>query len=308
MAPPKRAAGKANAAKSESTEGRPRACLLSQLRKTKFCAYHLKGTCQYGDSCAFAHSYDELQGTPDLRNTRLCPDFQEHGTCERPGCNFAHGEDELRSTAMFFRKTLCIWNEKGKCRNGDQCRFAHGKEQLKADKVPPMTAANATAIQETGRRQRGAAKAARNNDSSSGSTCIGSGASSCSDEPMKISVGAMGAGRVFPPGLENDHSGEALQELDHRHNLSMALQYGDQKGAVVNPYFDPMMMMGMGGYEFAMMHGFARGGFGEASADGTPILDDSSMYARDVCFDGGLGMDLPIGSWGYGGSHLFLGS
>jgi len=301
MAPPKRATDKAVAAESESTEGRPRACLLSQLRKTKFCAYHLKGTCQYGDSCAFAHSYNELHGTPDLRKTRICPDFQQHGACKRPGCNFAHGEEELRSTAMFFRKTLCIWNEKGKCRNGDQCRFAHGKEQLRADTAAAAAAAKATATQEPNLRQRVAAKAARNNDSSGGSTGVGSGASSCSDEPMKINVGTMGSLPDLPPGLVNDHNGDTLQELDHlRHNLSMALQYGDMKGAVMNmdPYYDPMMM-GMGGYDFAMMHGFANGSFGEASVHGTPITDDES---------GGFGMDPGHGSWSYAVNHLPLGS
>jgi hypothetical protein len=261
----------------------------------------LKGACQYGDSCAFAHSYDELQGTPDLRKTRLCPDFQEHGKCKRPGCNFAHGEEELRSTAMFFRKTLCIWNEKGKCRNGDQCRFAHGKEQLRPDKARPMTVANATVTQEPSRRQRvAAARVAKNNDSSGGSTGIGSGESSCSDEPMKVVP-------VVPPGLENDYNGETFQELGHlRHNLSMALQYGDMRGAVMNmnPYLDPMMM-GVAGYDFAMMYGFAHGSFGEASVDGAPIMDDESMYTGDLCRNGGFGTN---GSWGYGDNHALLGS
>jgi hypothetical protein len=309
MAPPKRATDKmGKAVAAESPEGRPRACLLNQLRKTKFCAYHLKGTCQYGAACAFAHSYDELQGTPDLRKTRLCPDFQEHGRCRRPGCSFAHGEEELRSTAMFFRKTLCIWNEKGKCRNGDQCRFAHGKEQLRPDMVPPTTVANATATREPSRRQRVAAKVAKNNDSSGGSTGIGSGESSCSDEPMKVATfGTMGDAPILPPGLENDHNGETLQELDHlRHNLSMALQYGDMKGAVMNmdPYFDPAMM-GMGVYDFAMTYGFAHESFGEASVDGTPIMCGESMYTGDVCFNGGF---VSNGSWGYGDNHALLGS
>jgi hypothetical protein len=210
---------------------------------------------------------------------------------------------------MFFRKTVCIWNEKGKCRNGDQCRFAHGKEQLRPDKAPQMTVANATAAREPSRRQRAAAKVAKNNDSSGGSTGIGSGESSCSDEPMKVNcynVGTMGAAPVLPPGLENDHNGETLQELDHlRHNLSMALQYGDMKGAVMNmnPYVDPMVM-GMGGYDFAMMYGFAHGSFGEASVDGTPIMDDESMYTG-VCLNDGFGTN---GGWGYGDNHALLGS
>lgn len=104
-----------------------RTCLHGQLQKTKFCMYHLKGTCQFGDDCAFAHSVKEIQAMPDLRKTRLCT----KENCNDPNCTFAHGEEELRSTDMFFKKTLCIWNEKGKCRNGEQCRFAHGQEQLR---------------------------------------------------------------------------------------------------------------------------------------------------------------------------------
>lgn len=107
-------------------------CLHSQLQKTKFCLYHLKGACQFGSNCSFAHSCAELQATPDLRKTRLCMDFIEGSGCVDPLCPFAHGEEELRSTDMFYKKTLCIWNEKGKCRNGDQCRFAHGMVELRA--------------------------------------------------------------------------------------------------------------------------------------------------------------------------------
>jgi len=112
-----------------------RACLTSQLRKTKICAYHLRGACQYGSDCAFAHSCTELQSTPDLRKTRLCEAF-EVGNCTNSKCSFAHGEDELRSTNLFYKKTLCVWNQKGKCRNGDQCRFAHGVSELRGS--PPV--------------------------------------------------------------------------------------------------------------------------------------------------------------------------
>mmetsp|Transcript_87142 Transcript_87142/g.159721 ORF Transcript_87142/g.159721 Transcript_87142/m.159721 type:complete len:375 (-) Transcript_87142:155-1279(-) len=108
-----------------------RNCLHKQLRKTKFCMFHLQGACQFGKDCAFAHSVTEMNGTPDLRKTQLCKAFAE-GKCEDPQCNFAHGETELRSTDMFFKKSLCIWNEKGKCRNGSQCRFAHGLGELRS--------------------------------------------------------------------------------------------------------------------------------------------------------------------------------
>jgi hypothetical protein len=112
-----------------------RAGFHKQLRKTKFCMYHLQGACRFGEECAFAHTLVEVHNTPDLRKTQLCKNFAE-GVCKDPNCDFAHGEFELRSTDLFFRKTLCIWNEKGKCRNGSTCRFAHGIKELRSD-LPP---------------------------------------------------------------------------------------------------------------------------------------------------------------------------
>jgi hypothetical protein len=114
--------------KAAGEEKITRNCLHKQLRKTKFCLYHLNGACQFGDNCAFAHSTMELQGAPDLRKTRLCKSYTEGG-CNDPNCTFAHSEEELRSTDMFYKKTLCMWFEKGRCRNGEQCRFAHGMDE-----------------------------------------------------------------------------------------------------------------------------------------------------------------------------------
>ncbi|CAE8718360.1 unnamed protein product, partial [Polarella glacialis] len=118
-----------------------RACLQKQLRKTKFCMYHLQGVCQFGANCAFAHDLSELQGAPDLRKTRLCK--SGGGPCKDPTCTFAHNEDELRSTQMFYKKTLCIWYEKGRCRNGDQCRFAHGSYEVRPSDLAEAQAAAA---------------------------------------------------------------------------------------------------------------------------------------------------------------------
>merc|ERR1719277_489046 len=118
MASPKPARGK-DAAEPAADAGleppapRVTRCLMSQLKKTKFCAYYQRGHCQYGSKCSFAHSQTELQLKPDLSKTRLCVVFQQTGQCSDPGCKFAHGEEQLCSTAMFYRKTLCMWNEKG---------------------------------------------------------------------------------------------------------------------------------------------------------------------------------------------------
>lgn len=125
------AAAAASTEKADVKEKPRHTCLHSQLHKTKFCLYHLKGACQFGSDCSFAHSCAELQATPDLRKTRLCTAFFEGGGCNDETCTFAHSEEDLRSTDMFFKKTLCIWNEKGKCRNGEQCRFAHGVHELR---------------------------------------------------------------------------------------------------------------------------------------------------------------------------------
>jgi hypothetical protein len=116
----------------DDQEKEQHAGLHKQLRKTKFCMYHLQGACRFGTDCAFAHSLSEMHQTPDLRKTQLCKNFVE-GRCVDKSCNFAHSEYELRSTDVFFKKTLCIWNEKGKCRNGFQCRFAHGIKDLRTD-------------------------------------------------------------------------------------------------------------------------------------------------------------------------------
>jgi len=120
---------------SEDQDLTRRSCLHRQLRKTRFCMYHLQGVCQFGDDCAFAHGCDELQKMPNLHKTRLCTSFAS-GECNDAQCAFAHSEEELRSTDLFYKKNLCMWYEKGRCRNGSQCRFAHGIEEVVDASVP----------------------------------------------------------------------------------------------------------------------------------------------------------------------------
>lgn len=109
-------------------ESKHRASLQRQLWKTRFCMFHLQGVCQMGRTCAFAHNLHELQGAPDLRNTKLC---KNNMRCQVPGCAFAHSEEELRSTDPFYKKKMCMWHKQGRCRNGSQCRFAHGNDELR---------------------------------------------------------------------------------------------------------------------------------------------------------------------------------
>lgn len=190
-----------------------RSCLHKQLRKTKFCMYHLQGICQFGDSCAFAHSCVELQGAPDLRKTRLCKSFV-NGVCYDPECTFAHNEEELRSTDMFYKKTLCMWYEKGRCRNGDQCRFAHGFEELRTREQNEKALADkgggggkGGAVWQPGGASAQVARGSngvqrRNGKSTAGKFTSGSGGAGDDDLPEDASGAHLLAGTgVSPPGL-----------------------------------------------------------------------------------------------------------
>jgi hypothetical protein len=145
--------------------------------------YHLKGACQYGSDCAFAHSCTELQSTPDLRKTRLCQAF-DAGGCDNPDCSFAHGEEELRSTNLFFKKTLCIWNQKGKCRNGEQCRFAHGAAELHTTPGVPPAAPSSKATDGAGATSKATATESRRGARQATRTT--SDPKKLSSEPMKV--------------------------------------------------------------------------------------------------------------------------
>jgi hypothetical protein len=95
------------------------------LRKTKFCMFHLQGVCQFGDSCGFAHSVEEMQGSPDLSKTHL-----ESGPC-------TDQKEELPPSNPYYKHRLCLWHEKGCCRKGEECRFAHGVEELRTHDSRP---------------------------------------------------------------------------------------------------------------------------------------------------------------------------
>jgi len=82
----------------------------TSFRKTRPCRYWLKGHCQYGDSCRFAHGDEELeeeeeedengaartQRGSEYRKTKLCRHWMT-GSCPfEDSCKFAHGEHELQ--------------------------------------------------------------------------------------------------------------------------------------------------------------------------------------------------------------------
>eukprot|EP00403_Amphidinium_massartii_P033677 CAMPEP_0178437672 /NCGR_PEP_ID=MMETSP0689_2-20121128/35138_1 /TAXON_ID=160604 /ORGANISM="Amphidinium massartii, Strain CS-259" /LENGTH=359 /DNA_ID=CAMNT_0020059931 /DNA_START=53 /DNA_END=1132 /DNA_ORIENTATION=+ len=191
------------AAAQEKKPSQQRACFQDQLRKTKLCVYHLKGTCKNGWSCSYAHAEQELQNAPDLRKTRLCKAFAA-GSCTNKSCTYAHSADELRSSEMFFKKTLCIWHARDKCRNGDQCRFAHGSVELQRYRNWPncpvaepnrksghVNANNATA------GKRPSKQSAPPHQAGTPLTSLPSPISrSFDNEPMKIQTGS------YPPKLQ----------------------------------------------------------------------------------------------------------
>lgn len=220
-------------------QDKPRsACIHSQLHKTKICTYFLRGACQYGSACAFAHSCAELQTAPDLRKTRLCSTFMEGKGCANPECTFAHGEEELRSTDRFYKITLCAWNEKSRCRNGDTCRFAHGTEELrkfcssseakeqnnKSAVVAPRTLGNRKA----GRSLQSIENHLHNNDTTSGSKRA--------TEPMKIAptqslfdsmtTGAENRSGITQQTYAQDDGSMAARVYTHAQHLANAAAHG----------------------------------------------------------------------------------
>jgi len=268
-------------------------CLHSQLHKTKLCAYHLKGNCQYGSSCAFAHSCTELQATPDLRKTCLCMKFMEGEGCDDPDCSFAHGEDELRSTGMFFKKTLCIWNENGKCRNGDQCRFAHGVGELRGSlqqaalkgKATKNLAEKATAPATAGKRRQMAAV--------QGGAGYSSGQGS---EPMKVLPHSNFVAPAPMPMTQNMQA--ELDGLRH-HIAALSMRCSEIKHQMLLPDRAQLEEMGLGGMNpRAALSPYA--GVWSGNADMVNMMN-AKVAAMLL---GGSNVPMSYGSKGLQGIHI----
>ena len=90
--------------------------------KTEMCHYwEMYGTCKYGDSCAFAHGYDELNKRKMSNNykTKPCKQFFELGYCTYGvRCQFSHkmlkeyeDENEDRKKGVSYLKILSDFND-----------------------------------------------------------------------------------------------------------------------------------------------------------------------------------------------------
>jgi len=104
--------------------------IQQQYHKTKMCAFFMKGKCERGEQCSYAHSSKEVQGNPDLTKTRLCKNFLRQ-KCFDQNCKYAHGQDDLRSTEAVYKTVLCRWFARGGCKLGSSCRHAHSIEELR---------------------------------------------------------------------------------------------------------------------------------------------------------------------------------
>eukprot|EP00928_Gymnodinium_smaydae_P029585 TRINITY_DN22241_c0_g2_i1.p1 TRINITY_DN22241_c0_g2~~TRINITY_DN22241_c0_g2_i1.p1 ORF type:complete len:418 (-),score=21.87 TRINITY_DN22241_c0_g2_i1:277-1530(-) len=71
--------------------------ISKSLEKTDLCKHFATAAgCHYGDSCTYAHSFDELSKRPDLERTKLCRWFPLGRCRKKDQCRFAHSTDDVR--------------------------------------------------------------------------------------------------------------------------------------------------------------------------------------------------------------------
>lgn len=73
------------------------AATKGMLRKTRPCAFFLRGACTRGNACTFAHGNTDLVTCPDFSYTQMCKSYLHNRSCPRGVlCRFAHTVTELR--------------------------------------------------------------------------------------------------------------------------------------------------------------------------------------------------------------------
>jgi len=81
----------------EDLDRRSRPNLRRFCHKSKMCKNFLRGMCNNGESCHFAHKESDVVSQPDLSCTKMCPKMLKTGACSKgSACKFAHHESELR--------------------------------------------------------------------------------------------------------------------------------------------------------------------------------------------------------------------
>jgi len=100
--------------------------------KTRLCRHHIRGMCEWGNNCNFAHTSDELTVFHgEMDKTKVCQSIINGQQCLfEDRCKFAHSIEELRFTKADYKVVPCVAFNRGDCRAGDQCRKAHGNVEL----------------------------------------------------------------------------------------------------------------------------------------------------------------------------------
>jgi len=151
----------------------PKSRFEGGYRPTQLCKkYFLHNACTHGETCTFAHNYEELHPAsaelidatssgaalaeqkvedwetkmPEMRMKKkreMCQKLASKGKCLlAQNCMFAHTEADLGKVMLVYvdpshLKTDICWRwEKGNCAFGRYCAHAHGMEQIGKPKPP----------------------------------------------------------------------------------------------------------------------------------------------------------------------------
>merc|ERR1712150_269472 len=104
---------------------------IKELFKTRLCETFMKGFCQFGEKCNFAHGKHELQsknGRNILLNAKNggSTSFKRRFEDSSGRSGGSRGKDP-----NLFKTQLCAAHMKGRCQFGDGCNFAHGQSELR---------------------------------------------------------------------------------------------------------------------------------------------------------------------------------
>lgn len=161
----------------------------NDYRPMWMCKYmQLKGVCDRGDKCTFAHSLDELHmcspnlpkiegvdqtslladhggkvwddlsAPPELKLKKrvdLCDQWKQNKCLLGSVCQFAHGEHEIGTISLavsgVVKTQICQSWKSGRCLYGSLCNRAHGEHEIGRKRPPPeLTQSNSKKLRGTG--------------------------------------------------------------------------------------------------------------------------------------------------------------